>query len=303
MLKKLAVCLSAMASLTAAACTIDVQGEGTSRGVVVHEQKRFAVTGTPDLFLRTFDGSIELRAWDRDEILVDIERRAESMSRARDIEVETVSEGGSVRIEAKPPRRSGDFIHFGISTAPSVRLTVTVPRKLNVEARTGDGAIYASAITGRMELRTGDGSVRLQRVTGDITVSTGDGSVSARELAGLVNVVTGDGSVEMSGQFEEVRARTGDGAIGIDVLPGSTMRRRWNVSTGDGSVMMRLPAEFDADLDAHTGDGTIVTSGVEVTPRPQNPDQRRRNVRGRIGAGGEELTVRTGDGSINIVAK
>src|SRR5919106_1662168 len=39
-------------------------------------EKRFTVTGTPELTLGTFDGSVEVRAWDRPEIVVEIVKRA-----------------------------------------------------------------------------------------------------------------------------------------------------------------------------------------------------------------------------------
>ena len=298
-MKNFSLCLLSAAALASAACAIDVQGM-QGEAVVVREQKRIPLTGAPNVTIRTFNGSIQLRSWDRNEILLDIERRAETAADARDIEVETSEAGGNVVIEAKHPERRGFVMHMGIS--PGVRMTVTVPRTLNLEARTSDGSIDARDLSGRVELRTGDGSVRLQQVDGEITVNTGDGSVSARELAGVVEVSTGDGSVEMSGRFAGLRARTGDGSIGIDALAGSTMEREWTVASGDGGVTLRLPPDFNADLDARTGDGAISTAGIAVT-RPAGEGQRRRVVRGRIGTGGEVLTLRTGDGSIRVVAR
>lgn len=298
-MNKLALCLLAAAALAGAACTIDVQGMH-GQGVVVREQKRIPLTGTPNVTIRTFNGSIELRSWDRNEILLDIERRAETAADAREIEVEASEAGGNVLIEAKHPSRRGFVAHLG--GAPGVRMTVTVPRTLNLEARTSDGSIDARDLSGRVELRTGDGSVRLQRIDGDITVTTGDGSVSARELGGMVVVNTGDGGVEMSGRFAGLRARTGDGSIGIDALSGSTMQREWTVTSGDGGVAIRLPPDFNAEVDARTGDGAISTTGIALT-RPAGEGQRRHVVRGRVGTGGEVLTLRTGDGSISIVAR
>jgi DUF4097 and DUF4098 domain-containing protein YvlB len=299
-MKNLARCVLASAVLASAACTVDVQGM-RGEGVVVREQRRIPLTGTPNVSIRTFNGSIGLQSWERNEILVDIERRAETAADAREIEVETSEAGGNVIIEAKRTSRRGFRTHFG-SRSPGVRLTVTVPRALTLEARTGDGSIDARDLSGRVELRTGDGAVRLQRIDGDITVSTGDGSVAARELGGVVTVTTGDGSVEMSGRFAGLTARTGDGSVGIDALPGSTMQRDWTVTSGDGGVMIRLPSDFNADVDARTGDGVISTTGVALT-RTTGEGERRRVVRGRVGAGGEELNLRTGDGSIRIVAR
>jgi len=299
-MKHLALCLLGSAALASTACTIDVHGMD-GQGVAVREQKRIPLTGSPNVTIRTFDGSIELRSWDRDEILLDIERRAETAVDAKVIEVETSEAGGNVLIEAKRPERRGFLMHM--HRAPSVRMMVTVPRMLNLEARTGDGSIDARDLSGRLELRTGDGSVRLQRIDGDITVSTGDGSVSARELGGMVVVSTGDGGVDMSGRFAGLRARTGDGLIGIDALAGSTMQREWTVSSGDGGVTIRLPPDFNAEVDARTGDGAISTSGDIALTRPAGEGERRRVVRGRVGTGGEVLTLRTGDGSIRIVAR
>lgn len=295
-MKTLALPLLMAVSVAASACTIDVQGEES----VIREQRRFAVSGTPDLTVRTFDGSIEIRPWDREEILVDIERRAGSETAARDIVVDTTQHEGVVRIEAKQPSRNGFFEHAGGRSA-RVRMLLTVPRHVNVDARTGDGPILARDLNGRIELRTGDGSVRLQGVDGDITISTGEGAVTAGELHGRVAVSTGDGSVNLSGRLDELTARTGDGAIDVDALPGSTMRDDWAISTGDGSVRLRLPAGFNADIDAHTGDGGIATHGVAlVQPRPE---RRGRDVRGRVGSGGQRLTIRTGDGAIDIHAQ
>jgi DUF4097 and DUF4098 domain-containing protein YvlB len=301
--KKLALCLSATAALASSACTIDVQGSGIGQQVSTRELRRIQLTGNPHVIVRTFDGSIELRSSDQNEILVDIERRAATLEEAKELIVVTSEESGDVVIEAKRPRRSDDWIHLGGWTSPSVRLTVTLPRELEVQARTGDGTIDAHDLSGRVELRTGDGSIRLQRIQGDITASTGDGSVMGRELQGTVAVATGDGSVEMSGRFAALKARTGDGSIGIDAQPGSTMQSGWTITTGDGGVMLRLPKEFDADVQARTGDGSITTSGITVLTPPRQDGEPRRNIVGRIGTGGEQLTVRTGDGSIDLVAR
>jgi DUF4097 and DUF4098 domain-containing protein YvlB len=302
-LKTLALCLLATAALASSACTIDVQGSGIGQQATTRELKRIQLTGRPHVTVSTFDGSIELRSSDRNEILVEIERRAATLEEAKELVVETSEDSGDVVIEAKRPRRSDDWIRIGGWTSPSVRLTVTVPRDLEVQARTGDGTIDAHDLSGRIELRTGDGSIRLQRIQGDITARTGDGSVMGRELQGTVAVSTGDGSVEMSGRFAGLKARTGDGSIGIDAQPGSTMQSGWTITTGDGGVMLRLPKELDAEIQARTGDGSIMTGGITVLTPPRQDGEPRRNIAGRIGNGGEELTVRTGDGSINLVAR
>jgi hypothetical protein len=74
------------------------------------------------------------------------------------------------------------------------------------------------------------------------------------------------------------------------------MKDDWSITTGDGGVAVYLPADFSAQIDAHTGDGTI-RNELQVTTEG---DVSRRNLRGRIGAGGKLLKIRTGDGGIRL---
>ena len=58
---------------SAVACSVDVRGSEVS----TREEKRFTVSATEpvELKLRTFDGTLVVRSWDKNEVLVEIERR------------------------------------------------------------------------------------------------------------------------------------------------------------------------------------------------------------------------------------
>ena len=86
---------------------------------------------------------------------------------------------------------------------------------------------------------------------------------------------------------------TGDGSIVYRAEPGAIMSDDWDISTGDGSVALYLPAAFSAELDAHTGDGAI-RNELEIAGAARNSDDRdKRTLRGRIGEGGRRLRVQT----------
>jgi hypothetical protein len=74
------------------------------------------------------------------------------------------------------------------------------------------------------------------------------------------------------------------------------MSSGWTLRTGDGSLSLRLPDDFAANVDLHTGDGKI-DLGVPVTI---SNSPRRNRIMGKIGDGGELLTMKTGDGSIRL---
>jgi hypothetical protein len=104
--------------------------------------------------------------------------------------------------------------------------------------------------------------------------------------------------VNVTGKLTAVRLHTGDGSIVYRAQAGTAMAEDWEITTGDGGVSVYLPSDFGAELDAHTGDGTIRNDlGLESGDRGEVS---RRTVKGRIGAGGRQLRIRTGDGSINL---
>jgi hypothetical protein len=286
-------------SVGVSACSIDVRGEG----VVTREEKRFVVNGQADLSLRTFDGSIQLKSWDKNEVLVEIERHGPDQQAAESLTVNTRQEGNRIIVDAPAPREERDGIHIGSFQSPSVSLIVTAPRKVSVDARTSDGSISAEDLAGAVELNTGDGSIRTRRIEGSLRVRTGDGSISVTDAAGRVEADSGDGSVELAGRFDVMDVRTGDGSVRLDVHDGSALKSDWSVNTGDGSITLRLPANLDADLDAHTGDGGVHADGllVQAERDPENRDRKDTDsLRAQLGKGGRTLRLRSGDGSITI---
>jgi DUF4097 and DUF4098 domain-containing protein YvlB len=278
-------------ALGSTACTIGIQGQG----VVSHEEKRFTVTGDPDLNLRTFDGTIEVRSWDQKEVRVEIARRGVDAKAAAALVVNATQNGNRIVIEApNPPKSDGLFI----GASSSVSLIVTVPKRVTIEARTGDGSIAVDDLAGSIVLQSGDGAIKVTRLMGDLKVHTGDGSIRADEIAGKIEAVTGDGTIDVSGRLDAVSIRTGDGSVRVTAGDGSAVASDWSITTGDGSIDLQLPKGLDAELDAHTNDGHVRATGMDDVQRDERDD--RHSVRGRFGKGGRTVKVRSGDGSIAI---
>jgi DUF4097 and DUF4098 domain-containing protein YvlB len=285
--------------LTAAAfgsaCVVSVDPQGQ----IVREEKRFKVSGTPELRLTTFDGGIEIQAWDRADVAVDVEKRGATKEAVDALEVKTSQEGNRIELEVKRPRNE-TFSGFGFHQSASAKLIVSVPREVNVIARSGDGAIKIERVNGRFELRTGDGSINAVDVGGELILDTGDGSVTVEGARGRLEVDTGDGGVNVAGRLTAVKLHTGDGSIVYRAEPGSEMSDNWEITTGDGGVTLYLPPAFGAEIDAHTGDGAI-RNDLDIVGGPeQERGENRRTLRGRLGTGGREIRVRTGDGTIRL---
>ena len=297
-MRNLSFCTAAVfLCVCAGACVVSVD----SQAQIVREEKRFTVRGVPDVRLTTFDGAIELQASDRDEIVVEIEKRAATKEAVDALQVTATQEGSRVDVEVKHPR-SESFADMGFNRSASARLIVSVPRRANIVARTGDGSIRLDGLTGRLELRTGDGSIRVADAAGDLRLHTGDGSITVERAEGTLDLDTGDGGVNVSGKFGGVKMHTGDGSIVYRAESGSAMSDAWDITTGDGGISLYLPADFDADLDARTGDGSIANDLSITGAEPSGEERERRSLRGRLGSGGKTLRLRTGDGAIKLRA-
>src|SRR5512132_4602877 len=120
-------------ALLAAGCTVTVD----SQGQIVHDEKRFAVSGTPTVNATTFDGSIQVQSWENADVLVEIEKRGPTRAALDQIEVHTAQDGNNITVEARRPRRHAVRV-FGLNISPTARLIVWVPKRADVRARSGD---------------------------------------------------------------------------------------------------------------------------------------------------------------------
>ncbi len=281
-----------LAMAGAGACSVTVD----TAGYVQRDEKHFPAEGVMDLELATFDGSMEIRSWDQPEILVDIEKRGQDEAAVSRIEVTVTQDGSHIRVEAKHAHTSGIFI--GRFTSPSARFTVSVPRKTNLLVKTGDGSIVAEHVEGKIELSSGDGSIKANGTAGALTVHSGDGSIQVDDVQGTVDASTGDGSLRMAGAPSVVRARSGDGSVVLRIRSGAKMAGDWSITTGDGSISVELPGDFDADIEADPSGGRA-RSDLQLTNQTGGTRDER-VLRGRLGAGGYRLRLRTGDGSIRL---
>jgi hypothetical protein len=280
------------AMAAAGGCTVRLD----SQSQITREERRFPVKGTPALHATTFDGSINNQSGDEDDVQEVLVPRGATREAVDALVVTASQKGDTIDLEVAKPRESSFRAGFGMSG--SARLTLWVPRSANVRARSGDGSIQIGKVRGRIDLHTGDGSIRANDIAGELTLSTGDGSVTVEGAEGRLTLDTGDGGVNVAGNLGSLRLHTGDGSIVYRAGPGTTLSDDWEITTGDGGVSLYLPEDFGAELDAHTGDGSI-RNDLDVA-RAGTSEISRRTVRGRLGGGGRQLRIRTGDGAIRL---
>lgn len=282
------------AGLGLAACDITIGAAEYS----VREQKSFTVNGPARLALSTFDGSIEVRGWDRNEVAVEVEKLGPDQQTVDRIQVKAVQDGNAITIDVPKP---SPLETSGMRRSPGANLVVSVPTQTAIVARSGDGSIQVRRVTGRVDVDTDDGSVRIEEVGGGVVVRTGDGRVECRKVDGRAEIRTGDGSVALDGVLAGVAIETRDGGIEVTGRPGSRTDSDWDVTTGDGSIRLEVPKDFGAEIDARSGDGRVrVDTMTDARRSGERDEDDRSSVTGRLGAGGKALRLRSSSGSITV---
>lgn len=296
-----------VASTALSACEVNLQTEGLS----ARETKTFKVTGQAQLVIDTFDGAIELHSWDRPEVEVEIEKRAMEQTLLDEITITSEQKGDVITLKVTgPTRQQFRGVTVGVHISPTARLRVAVPRNSNIQATSGDGAIRAEALEGKLLLTTVDGSVVGSRLGGNIKIRTGDGSIRLDNSTGTFDLETTDGTIVLDDAKPSVlKARTGDGSIRAGIEADTVMTDNWDLTTSDGTIVLTLPGLFNAELDAETSDGTVRTTHPLLDDHSaerrdgegsSERRERRRALRSKMGEGGKLLKIRSGDGSIRI---
>lgn len=236
-------------------------------------KKEFTTSAKPTIRVDANDANIDVQAIDGNKIEARVVTSRGKIS-PDEVRVTDRQNGDRIDLEIRRPSH-----HFCIGICNQyVRVSLQVPRSSN------------------LELHTGDGHITVDDVKGEVRLDSGDGELTGRSLDGMLSADTRDGSIRVTGRFDRLDLHTGDGNINAEVAAASKMSSSWALRTRDGTITLRLPADFSADLDAHTGDGHV-SSDFAITVSGALKEN---SLRGRLNGGGALLEVRTGDGDIRL---
>lgn len=202
-----------------------------------------------EVSLENVNGNITVRAWDKNEILIEGEKSAASADELKAVDLILAIAADRASINVHLPKRSGGW--FGGNTVrASVDFTVTVPRSAvlrkiatvngNVAIDDARGAVYASTVNGGIHATGLGGKVEFSTVNGSIHASfaviPASGKFSCKTVnGGIAITLPPDAGVQ-------VQAGTVNGGIDCTapLNPGSNVRRSHLSGTiGDGRATLR----------------------------------------------------------------
>lgn len=158
----------------------------------------------------------------------------------------------------------------------STDLRVELPDSMSLTlAEVANGGVDVRGVSGDATLRAGNGGVVAEDMPGFLTLQAGNGGIEARDVGGIDGVTAGNGSI----------------SVDIPAIRGDT-----EVSASNGGIDAAISPDVDAAFEARVTNGAVDVSGLELTEASISPSR----VAGTLGEGGPSLTLRAGNGGIDV---
>jgi DUF4097 and DUF4098 domain-containing protein YvlB len=260
-----------------------------------HFERTFNVSSTPDLYVQTGSGNIQVHPGSGNQIHVSARIHSGwNVFGGSD-------EGAIHRIEQNPPVvQDGNTVRIGDNTGHehynniSIDYDITAPAGVALNLHSGSGDVTTDSVGRFLTASTGSGNVRAHGISGPADLQSGSGDITLDENgSGDIKARTGSGNVHIRGLNGSLTARAGSGDIDAEGhLAGPA-----NLSSGSGNVKLHLGPDAHFNLEASTGSGDI---RVHYPGAPHQDDSTRHHMTAPVNGGGQPLEVRTGSGNVEI---
>jgi DUF4097 and DUF4098 domain-containing protein YvlB len=257
---------------------------GCASGPSETRDDTLTVSGTPNIIVKSVNGFIHQNGGgEPGKVRVEADLRDTPR-----IEYSVRQDGDTITVEAKIKR---GWVLF--RTSPRVDITVTAPASADTDLNTSNGAVEVTGIGGTGKARTSNGSIMLRNAGGSFDSRTSNGTLLVETFEGTIYLISSNGNAVVSGLKGEMEIHTSNGniAASAELSP----RGHSRLVSSNGSVDVTLLGTPSAYVDARTSNGRV-RSDIPI----ETTSFETKEVRGKIGTGAAELTIRTSNGNVTI---
>ena len=226
------------------------------------------------LFASTFNGSVSVEGWDREEVSLVAKIRERE---AGDVHFTAESKDGRVEIiaEGKKQTQVANRRRFFIDLIESngVSYTLRIPRNTmatlassngrievsridnEIDAATSNGPITADGIGAKARLVTSNGTVKAYSIKGRLIVSTSNGRIDVRDIQGSADLNSSNASIVAKNIKGDLIGRASNGRLDIADVQGYA-----DLRTSSGAIEIR---NIKGRVDAVTSNGPIIAENIE----------------------------------------
>jgi hypothetical protein len=261
--------------------------------------KSYAVQGTQQIVADTFNGAIDVLTGATDKVEIKVTKRAGGSSQEAaddeldNIEVSFDQTGDKIAIHVKSinPR---PFQNRGAA------IEVQVPEGSQLDLRTTNGKVSTVGLLGNTIAHNSNGSIQAQGTRGTLSLETSNGPISIKGGVGKISAKSTNGSIDIVADKAVLDAHTSNGRINYQ---GSLGAGSHVLTTSNGSVSVKMPADAAFKLEASTSNGRI---NSDFTSDSETPGKKKKSNRSKISGtfgshpSSAELDIRTSNGNIEI---
>jgi hypothetical protein len=246
----------ALAGMLGAGCGVEAAFAWENYKEEMHQTYPLAADGR--LSLGNVNGRVRLSVWDRPEVKLDAVKSVRNQKDLEKLKIEVESKADVLTVRTRHSESKG-WWGWRRGASGSVDYTLTVPQSARLE-----------------DISNVNGSIEIEGARGHVKASTVNGALRATGLAGSAELSSVNGAVKAAfvslAQVKSISA-----------------------STVNGAVELNLPAGANADLSAHTVNGSISGDVSATRHWPVGA-----NVKTRLGQGGTEINLGTVNGAVRV---
>ena len=273
-----------------------------AEGKILHE-KKYNVEKGETLLVKFISADIKVRSWDENEVQLIV--KGSKLINDK-FEFEFSYEDGVVKAIAE---KKSDWSSWSWSNDFS--LIVKVPNNFNLDIKTSGGDVNIESISGEIVIKTSGGDIEFKNSQGSLSAKTSGGDVEGSNFIGDVVIKTSGGDIEVKDIDGAVEAKTSGGDIEINANEGEIIAgtsggdiyleykgKNYGVDlyTSGGTINVKLPSDFAADVSLKTSGGSINNEFANSNAREISKSK----FVGMYNKGGADFTAKTSGGSIRV---
>ena len=196
-------------------------------------RKTGAFNATGSLSLENVNGDVDIRAWDKNEILIEGEKSAKTEEELAAVDLRMEVSADHAAIKVRLPKRSGGWFS-GNTIRASVRFRITVPATAVLDQiETVNARVSVDGVLGRTKVKTVNGTIEAAGLGGGARLTTVNGQINAA----FASVATG----------QQLSFETVNGSVTIALPADAGVKLRTSVVNG------RVSCDFPLTISSSSG--------------------------------------------------
>lgn len=191
-------------------------------------------------------------------------------------------------------------------TKGGVNYELIIPQNTTVKVAVNKGSITVNRINGPISATTQTGNIIVNNTKGVLIAKTDRGNIVVNKIQGNIRAVAQNGNIIIDKSTKSIIAKTKKGAIKTTCKNVRSLDTIL-LSTQSGNISLGLPTTTNADLQARTNRGKLLSEHyITIKPQTVKLDRHmwarcRREVNGTMGSGEATIKLSATSGNIKII--